>query len=171
MNNPRKMFNAIVISLILSGVAGGYMKAQDEAATPSPEVTEVAPVLVAPTAEATVEPVPTPAPEQPVAPSDRAIYVIGFIVFALFSLAINFAQNRNVNALIEGLKSALDNKQLQDEARERYTQSSLSTQEVIKFLESTLRLVSLANIPVIDPVVDKLAEFGDKVTSTTPSAN
>ncbi len=113
--------------------------------------------------EATLEPGNQPT-EPPIQASDRTIYVIGFIVLAIFGGAINFAQDRKASKLIDVLNAALTNKQVLDESRESYMQSSLKTQEYVKLLQGFAGFLASMNIPVIDPALDKAKEALDYVT-------
>lgn len=145
-----------VLSLVLAFVLVGSLsvaRAQDVVTTePTPEPTAV----VLPT---------VPVVEQPIQASDRTIYVIGFIMLALFSGAINFAQDRKASKLIDVLNVALTNKQVLDESRESYMQSSLKTQEYVKLLQGIAGFLGSMNIPVIDPALDNAKEALDYVTT------
>lgn len=160
------LFALVVYIAYMSSAIVGIARAGGDM-TPAPEQTEAAPVPPVPTAVATIEPTPVvnPTPEQPPAPSDRTIYVIGLFAFTVFAGLFTFLQNRRVGDLIVTVNKALDNKQVQDEAHERYMQTSVTVQQAILFAEAFFKLAGGLNIPGIDPLIDKVAEFGDKVTS------
>ncbi|MEO8608922.1 MAG: hypothetical protein ABI690_13605 [Chloroflexota bacterium] len=120
-------------------------------AVPAPAATEQSPVIV-------VNPAPTSDP------SDRTIYVIGFLAFLLVTLGSQLVNRKQVGDLVATINKAFDNKQVLDEARQRYAESSLSVQEFVKLARSLAGFAGSMNIPGIDPVLDKASDFLGSVT-------
>ena len=88
--NPRKLFNVIVVSLIMSGVGVGFQVAAQDV-TPTPETTEVAP---APTV-APVEPPVVVEPPAP-APSPFTPEVVMTLVVIAALVAVIVSQNSTI---------------------------------------------------------------------------
>lgn len=171
----RKFFPLLFVLFVayMFGFASVY--AQDTPATTA-EPTSVVVAPPAPTDAPVV--VSTPAPELPPVnesgPSDRTLLAIGSIVTGILGGLFIFLQHRRAGDLIDSLNKVMDNKAVQDEAHARYTQQSVTVQQAIQFAEAFFKLAGGLNLPTIDPLLDKVAEFGDIVTTqknTVASSN
>lgn len=165
------LFAGVVLLLLL--LAAGFTMAQDAPlATNTAQVIEGAATLVSSEPVATEAPAATEQPPvivvnnpAPAEPSDRKFYVIGFIGLLLLFGVRDAINSRQIGALLSTINRALDNKQVIDEARQRYSESSLSTQEFVKLLRGILGFVGSMDIPGIDPTIDNAGEFLGDVTS------
>lgn len=171
------LFIALNIAFNIGSVAA--IHAQDVTIEPSQEVfvtntpaaTEVVNNPVA-TDAPIVTPAPEPQPEPPDnTPSDRLLAVFGLIIFATYTIIKAFLDHNDKKTVNATLIKFLDDKRVQDEARQRYAESSMTFQQFATFGEAFLRLLSAANLPGVDDVIDKAAEFGDKVISPNGTAN
>lgn len=96
---------------------------------------------------------------------DRTFYVIGFLVTTLLGGVLMFLQDRKDKRLLNVLDNIVQNKDTRDEARDKYLQASLPIQEYIKLAASISSFVGSMNIPGVDPVADRAAEFLQMVIS------
>ena len=169
-----KLFTLMVMVLLALLLGGSVLAQEDPFVTNTTEAGAV--VTLEPTAYVvTSEPVDGPVVigtaevpgDAPVVvvqqPDDNAIYVIGFLIFTLFSGAVAFLQTRQFSTIVTSLNKAMESKQVIDQAHEQYYASSLPTQEFVKLLGSFAQFVGSANIPGIDPLADSAAGFIDKV--------
>lgn len=115
----------------------------------------------------------TPLPEGSpvvVALPDQSTVYAGFVVLAMLLLGIISAlQHRSTARLIDTVNKTLENKIVREVAEQRYMESSLPVQEFIKLLAGVTTLTGSLNIPGIDPLADKAAEFLNDVI-TKPAA-
>lgn len=154
------LMGVVLVVVVLLLAAGMPVVAQSDAlATNTPAAAVIQPMQT----EATlVAPGDAPAPMVN-EPSDRTLYVAGFIVFlALYGIS-SFIATRQTSALLSALNQALNNKRVIDEAQQRYMESSLPTQEFIKLLTGVAGFIG-ASIPGED-LADNLKRFGDHVIS------
>lgn len=166
-NMTRMILTGIVLVLLALLLVAGMpaVAAQDTLATNTPAAAVIQPMQ---TEAKLVAPGETPAPMVN-EPSDRTLYVAGFIVFlALYGIS-SFIATRQTSALLSALNQALNNKRVIDEAQQRYMESSLPTQEFIKLLTGVAGFIG-ASIPGED-LADKLKQFGDQVIGEKPSGD
>lgn len=132
------------------------------------EVTEVAGVV--PTEEAPVVIINNPPPDpQPASePTDRVIYVIGFLLFLIYSGVKDYFTTRQTASLVNTVNKGLDNKLVLDESRERYLHASMEVKEFVNVLKAVSGFAGSMNIPIIDPALDKANDFLTDVTSPEP---
>lgn len=156
--------------LILAANVTSVLVAQDEI----PEAEATAEVI----AVATVEPGSVVVITQPVAEETEdsiggvtmtglfAIFCVGFTLLQGF---LSFLQSRNITALTDGLKEALERKNVKDEAEALYLRSSMTVKDFVSMLKSLATVGSNMNIPGVDPALDALKKFGDEVTDGLPN--
>jgi hypothetical protein len=100
------------------------------------------------------------------------VYAIVIVLSLLVIGILSAARERNVSKLIESVNRAMDNKVIRDQAELRYFESSLPTQEFIKMLASFATVLGSLNIPGVDPLADKAADFlQDVTTKNAPSVD
>jgi transcriptional regulator of nitric oxide reductase len=94
------------------------------------------------------------------------IVTLGLLAFAFIVILVGIVgaiMTRSIKPLVDALVKLMDDRNIQNEAERRYTQSSLSVQDFIALVRSGVVVVGGMNLPVIDQAFDK-AEFLDKVT-------
>lgn len=130
------------------------------------DVVDVLPTEEAPVVIINNQPPPDPAPASPW--SDRLMYIVGFFIFLIYTGIKEYAETRKTESLVNTVNKGLDNKQIQDEARERYMQASMENKEFISLLGAVFKVIGNLNIPGIDPAVDKTANWIDNLTNPQP---
>ena len=159
------LVSAVLVILMFVLVAGLPVVAQD-----SPLATNTPAVVTIQTVEASVNDFPVEATlvapvEQPpvveVPVSDNTIYVIGFLVMLVIVGTTQYIATRQTGALLATINTALSNKQVMDEARQHYMESSLQVQEIIKLMTGLAGIIGNA-IPGQD-LAEVVADFGEKV--------
>lgn len=151
-----------------TAVIEGTATLVESTAVPEVAVTEAVEIL--PTEEVPVVIINNPPSNpQPVSdPSDRLVYVIGFLLFLLYSGVKDYFTTRQTSSLVNTVNKGFDNKLVLDEARERYMQSSMENKEFINLLRAVFGFAGSLNIPVVDPALDKASDWLGSVTAPQP---
>lgn len=100
------------------------------------------------------------------------VYAVALVIALLLIGLLSAVRERSTSKLIESINRALDNKVIRDQTEQRYLESSLSVQEFVKLLASFSTVIGSLNLPGVDPLADKAAEFlQDVTTKNAPSVD
>ena len=100
------------------------------------------------------------------------VYAVALVIALLMIGLLSAVRERSTSKLIESVNRALDNKTIRDQTEQRYMESSLSVQEFVKLLASFSTVIGSLNLPGVDPLADKAAEFlQDVTTKNVPSVD
>lgn len=178
--SERMIFGAVII-LLMVALLVSVVGAQDTPLAPTntveaaatlvestalPELSVTEAVDVVATEEAPVVIINNPPsnPQPTSDQSDRVIYIIGFLLFLVYSGVKDYFATRQTSTLVNTVNKGLDNKLVQDEARERYMQSSMENKEFINLLRAITGFAGSLNLPVVDPALDKANNWLTDVT-------
>lgn len=186
MKGFERLLVGLLIVVLFGALVVSFASAQDEPLAPSntPQVIEgvATPIAstavpavdvievgdIVPTEEAPVVIINNPPPPDPAPASDwseRLAYILGFVILLAYTGIKEYAETRKTESLVNTVNKGLDNKQIQDEARERYMQASMDNKEFIKLLGAVFSFAGSLNLPVVDPAADKAAQFFTDLTT------